>query len=380
MEKKSANMSSVNRGTVVVAASSIFMGGRCRDREFMSKYPGGHFLADLADESERNGFIFTTIDEFLEKKTWPQPALLVSDMGMGLAECKGYAVAAVLFSLESPIFSTRFFHLLQNKSADFKAAFLWGGCKSRVSIDTTFHQIFWPNESTSVRYMENWNDRKFAVMVIGNKLHLKIFWRPRSKRPLDLIKWLGAMIIKAPRTLWIRFTDPWMENDLSMARRGAIKSFGLGAKFDLYGPGWEHEFKGTDLELSKAIKQSYRGSIPYERKLETISKYRFALCFENMAFPGYITEKIFDAFYAGTIPVYYGATDISSYIPEKSYIDASYFSDWGALIKYLEDISEKEALDILEEGKKFFISKEFDLFNSKKIVCKVVESLIKNSQ
>lgn len=380
MEKKSDSMTLSCRGTVVLAAPELFMGGRCRDRELMSKYPGGNFLADLADESERNGFVFTTIDAFLKKKLWPQPALLVSDMGKGLAESKGYATAAVLFSLESPIFSTRFFNLLKKKSSVFKVAFLWGGCKSRVSIGTAFHQIFWPNEFTSARHIEHWIDRKFAVMVMGNKLHLKIFWRPQSRRPLDLIRWLGAMIIKAPRTFWIRFTDPWMANDLSMIRRGAIKSFGLSTKFDLYGPGWEHEFKSTDLELSKAIKQSYRGCIPYEKKLETISKYRFTLCFENMAFPGYITEKIFDAFYAGTIPVYYGATDISSYITNKSYIDASNFSDWNALITYLEGITEKEALYILEEGRKFFVSKEFDLFKSKKIACEIVESLIKVSK
>jgi len=123
-------MSSIAKGTIVVAGPSIFMGKQGRDREFTKSYPGGGFQADLAEESERNGFVFTTITEFLEKKTWPQPAFLISDMGLGVAESKGYAVPAVLTSLESPLYSNRFFHSLNKKTADFKVAFLWGGCKS----------------------------------------------------------------------------------------------------------------------------------------------------------------------------------------------------------------------------------------------------------
>lgn len=57
-----------DKGTVVLAGLSPFMNGRCRDRIFMSGFPGGHFLADIADEAERRRYIVTTIDQFVKKK------------------------------------------------------------------------------------------------------------------------------------------------------------------------------------------------------------------------------------------------------------------------------------------------------------------------
>ncbi len=41
-------------------------------------------------------------------------------------------------------------------------------------------------------------------------------------------------------------------------------------------------------------------------KISYLSKYKFTIAFENSSNPGYITEKISDAFCAGTIPIYWG--------------------------------------------------------------------------
>ena len=38
--------------------------------------------------------------------------------------------------------------------------------------------------------------------------------------------------------------------------------------------------------------------------------YRFALVLENRKFDGYITEKIFNAFLSGSIPIYYGTEEV----------------------------------------------------------------------
>ena len=38
--------------------------------------------------------------------------------------------------------------------------------------------------------------------------------------------------------------------------------------------------------------------------------FRFMLCMEDANIPGYITERILDAFLAGTIPIYYGTKQI----------------------------------------------------------------------
>jgi hypothetical protein len=46
-------------------------------------------------------------------------------------------------------------------------------------------------------------------------------------------------------------------------------------------------------------------------KIAVASRYRFALVMENQRQPGYITEKLLDAFAAGAVPIYWGAPDVS---------------------------------------------------------------------
>jgi len=41
-------------------------------------------------------------------------------------------------------------------------------------------------------------------------------------------------------------------------------------------------------------------------KLSVFEQYRFVLCFENDLYPGYVTEKPFDAWAAGSVPIYRG--------------------------------------------------------------------------
>lgn len=47
-----------------------------------------------------------------------------------------------------------------------------------------------------------------------------------------------------------------------------------------------------------------------EDKHKWLQEYKFNLCFENSSYPGYLTEKLFDAYNAGCIPIYWGDTSL----------------------------------------------------------------------
>lgn len=47
-----------------------------------------------------------------------------------------------------------------------------------------------------------------------------------------------------------------------------------------------------------------------ENKHKWIQGYKFNICFENSSYPGYLTEKLFDAYNAGCIPIYWGDTSL----------------------------------------------------------------------
>lgn len=76
-------------------------------------------------------------------------------------------------------------------------------------------------------------------------------------------------------------------------------------------------------------------------KQEAISHYLFYLAFENSVEPGYVTEKVFDALIAGTVPVYLGPTeDCKKMLPDpKAAIFLDDFADnvekLGAYLTYL---------------------------------------------
>ncbi len=47
-----------------------------------------------------------------------------------------------------------------------------------------------------------------------------------------------------------------------------------------------------------------------EDKHKWLQNYKFNLCFENSSYPGYLTEKLFDAYNAGCVPIYWGDTSL----------------------------------------------------------------------
>ena len=98
----------------------------------------------------------------------------------------------------------------------------------------------------------------------------------------------------------------------------------------------------------------YKGSCT--SKYEVLSRYEFALCFENMVMKGYITEKIFDCLYAGTIPLYWGATDIAELIPEDVYIDCRQFTSWEQMQEVLMSMPTERVRAIKEAGRAFLQS------------------------
>ena len=63
-------------------------------------------------------------------------------------------------------------------------------------------------------------------------------------------------------------------------------------------------------------------------------KCKFTLCGESLMNEGFITEKIFDAFLADTIPIYYGSSTISDIINKNAYIDIRNYDN-------LEDVVER---------------------------------------
>ncbi len=75
--------------------------------------------------------------------------------------------------------------------------------------------------------------------------------------------------------------------------------------------------------------------ITVEDKVAFCSRYKFTIAFENYPSRGYVTEKIADAFAAGSLPIYWGAPDVEQDFNPKRFIHARDFRDFAELVDYI---------------------------------------------
>lgn len=148
----------------------------------------------------------------------------------------------------------------------------------------------------------------------------------------------------------LRHYDP---RNLHDNRIEVIRFFEMNAPelFSLYGKGWDipEVRPGVIGRLIKRVHQwrrrihpvrpfpSYRGVV--RSKAEILDHAKFSICYENSrGSPGYLTEKIFDCFTSGCIPVYIGAGNVATLIPDGCYIDGDQFETPAELLRFLQSI------------------------------------------
>jgi hypothetical protein len=160
--------------------------------------------------------------------------------------------------------------------------------------------------------------------------------------------------------------------------------------FDLYGPNWDElsfpydsyflkylnypRFKYLRKFFGKKYK-TWRGHINDKKNI--IKNYKFCFAFENTCkLNGYITEKIFDVFYSGSVPIYFGAKNIEKHIPKNCYIDFRNFENLEKLHLFLRHFKEVEYLAIKNNIYKFLLSQKSYKYTSK-YFCEKIFQLIK---
>ena len=123
-------------------------------------------------------------------------------------------------------------------------------------------------------------------------------------------------------------------------------------EFDLWGYGWDTyklTMRSRTIFSSKLLAKkriSYQGMA--DDKLETLSKYKFSICFENTStVKDYITEKIFDCFLSQNVPIYWGATNISEIVPKECFVDFRDFDSYDELYSYIKNMSDDKYIEYI---------------------------------
>ena len=170
-------------------------------------------------------------------------------------------------------------------------------------------------------------------------------WNGPEKRPLFcvLVASNKALTVVDPRDQYqarVRILD-WYERHAP-------------TDFHLYGRGWERpaalpgRWGRVRNQLRKILGRFLATKSPYatwrgpvDDKIELLTRARFCLAHENCRdLAGYVTEKLFDCFRAGCVPVYVGPKEIAELVPAGCFIDGRAYETPAALNAHLRTIDD----------------------------------------
>lgn len=261
-------------------------------------------------------------------------------------------VLSAFFAMECPIVEPGLYEALPVIRRQFRRVFSWTDTPSLLQFThrpVAVDHFCWPQSFDAIHeHLWAARDRSFILMMNANKL-------PR----LD--------------------TD-----ELYTARRRAVEYFHRFGEIDLYGrhwgdaprrvgksrtpatirrlleKAWELRQRHLPDPVYAAAAAAWRG--PALSKSETMARYRFAICFENSVLKGWMTEKLFDCFFVGTVPVYWGAPDVLDWVPAECFIDMRQFKDFAELRSFLHALSPPQEQRYRDAARAYLESEQFTPF------------------
>ena len=98
-------------------------------------------------------------------------------------------------------------------------------------------------------------------------------------------------------------------------------------------------------------------------KIEHNNNYKFAITFENKDYPGYVTEKIVDAYKSKCIPIYWGHHDVIKDFNPSTFINANNFASLDELVEYIIKVDNDDKLYKTFFKEPIFSNKWVETFN-----------------
>jgi hypothetical protein len=97
-------------------------------------------------------------------------------------------------------------------------------------------------------------------------------------------------------------------------------------------------FRNTQGLISRRDKDFMAAAISYK------GRFKFTIAFENRSLKNYVSEKIVHAFQCRSLPIYWGAPNISDYFNTKAFINCHDYPDFETVIRHIREVDENEEL------------------------------------
>ena len=155
--------------------------------------------------------------------------------------------------------------------------------------------------------------------------------------------WITCTDIAGPNTA--PYLDEPISVDLLMKKREV--DFRKRRKFCVAFIGKAYPFRMQALNLISSIENvEVYGAIARKdtrSKFQASKDFRFVFAFENDLFPGYVTEKVIEAWATGAIPLYWGS-DPLNYINREAMINLNDFNNFEEFLTRIDEVNNNSAL------------------------------------
>jgi hypothetical protein len=284
------------------------------------------------------------------------------------------AVPFMLLMFESPLYAGDFYDQLDELEAKFLFSQVFAPLASESAKRRSVRFPSFSLSSLKTQTNCKWDERGFASMVVANKyVALQSFHDVESFEAF--IWWIANQVRHLIRGNPAPVSFDLRKLQLQDKRLEAIGYFCGVGRLDLYGRGWNSLWRIPPKYRRQLHPIIGRRIKSVDNKVNLLKQYRFNLCVENVRYPGYVTEKIFDAMIANTIPVYFGAPDIADFVPHETFIDVSHFSNFEELHRFMSEFSVDSAATMLAAGQTFLHSKDGLQFSTEGVALSVLEKI-----
>ena len=343
----------------VCSDSASFKNDQLRSRQWSYRFPGSGWVTCLYAMAAESGIEVSSGDiaiANIASKRWDaKDVYVIQDMNSSeaarLLDMGGRPFLITCF--EGPLYAPVFHDSIAriSKSFLFSLGFGFQGEQRAANGRTANLPFRFPSYYLDdIQVIRPWVTRRKMVLVAANKYKTNRVFIPGQVTATN--------VLAQVKSLARQFISPAYRSALAASLHGmrleTIKHFIGKKELWLYGAGWNH-WGGLPAAWGAALKDlvngQYLGHCP--DKLEVLSGYRFSICFENMILPGYVTEKIVDCFVAGTVPLYYGAPDIETFVPAGAFVDMRAYNSLDQVNVYLESMNESDAMRIICAGREY---------------------------
>ena len=282
------------------------------------------------------------------------------------------------------------------------------GCSSKDLLET--YKLQTPNESgvwNDIECTTNINDADYHIVMDGgipdnvslNKVIYLQREEPEVKPPK--LDWPDNLFFQGTYTdrkhhlvsVWrvLKSYDFFKNLNYNRQDKMHMVSSITSGKVDTYGHKKRINFLSTLVEHTKDIdifgaygiekfgniSSCFKGKLEYNSycKFEGLYPYHYTIAFENSSNYNCVSEKAFDALLSWTMPIYWGCSNVSDYLPEGSYHHIEDIDDFESVKKVLDIIKNpptNENIDAIKKARELIMNK-YNLWSE-------IETIIKENQ